>query len=387
MPDETGVIDEVGSSADTGEISSIDSDASKELSDVVTRDTVLDATSTQEESKTETQETKTEETATEPDSLKSVREWGKSLERDLKPLKSGLEKTATELYGASTPEDVQAALQTMQTLAPSIKVLTDPNATQADVVSTLQQMLPAEHVEALTWAALNDPSTQEIIFDDPEVLKAISERLFQGRSIEDVQALLEKTPETATDPAQDAWKKERSDFRAEQQRIKTQNENAAADIRRNELMTRFFETPAQRVIAEDFKLVAPEGASETDKALFADTAKDIRFAAQGRFLEANMDEYQRIQNLYAAGKGLQAQAAEIRLSHRYEATLIKTAERHANLLKSRSVAKVEDQQTKINGVRPDVSGSVQGENGKAKEDWGNPDDPSFAQKFAASFHN
>lgn len=385
--DEELLGDDTGSSlSDAGE-STIDLDAATELSDDGSQETVVGDTSTQEKA---TQDRPTEADQ-EPKDLKSVREWGKGLEKDIKqrfaPAYAGLEKTATELYGAATPEDVQAALQTVQTLAPALKVLIDPAAKQADVISTLTSLLPAEHMETLTWAALNDPQNQEFIFSDPEVLKTISDKLFEGRTIEEMQSLLKANPVTASDPEREAWRKEQSEFKAEQQRVKTQKENETADTRRNELMTRFFETPAQRVIAEDFKLVAPEGASEADKQLFSDTAKDIRFAAQGRFLEANMDEYQRIQNLYASGRQVQAQAAEIRLAHRYEATLIKTTERHANLLKSRSTAKTGEQQDKINSVRPDVSGSVAGNGIQKKEDWGNPDDPSFAQRFAASFHN
>lgn len=335
--------------------------------------------------KVETQETKPEDDPKVPPQL---REHLKGLEKDLKtykPAYAGLEKAATELYGTNTPEDIQATISTVQALAPTLKVLTDPNATQADVVNTLTKMLPAEHMEGLAWAALNDPATQAVIFDDPEVLKAISDRLFDGQSIEDVLTKLASVPETDVDPEQSAWRQEQKQFRDEQARIKSESAQKAALEQSNQLMTRFFETPAQRVIAEDFKLVAPEGATEADKQLFSDTAKDIRFAAQGRFLEENMDTYMQIDALYKAGKGIQAQAAEIRLANRYQATLIKTAERHANLLKSRSVAAVNGQQAKINGVRPDVAGSV--EQGEKKEEHWDIDAPDFAQKFAASFHN
>lgn len=378
--------------SDAGENgNAVDSPASVELSDVANQESVADASSLQEQSTT--QETKPEETdATErdePKDIKQVRDWGKSLERDIKqkfqPAYAGLEKAATELYGTNTPEDIQATISTVQALAPTLKVLTDPNATQADVVNTLTKMLPSEHMEGLAWAALNDPATQAVIFDDPEVLKAISDRLFDGQSIEDVLTKLASVPETEVDPEQSAWRQEQKQFRDEQARIKSESAQKAAQEQSTQLMTRFFETPAQRVIAEDFKLVAPEGATEADKQLFSDTAKDIRFAAQGRFLEENMDAYMQIDALYKAGKGMQAQAAEIRLANRYQATLIKTAERHANLLKSRSAATVNGQQAKINGVRPDVAGSV--EQGEKKEERWDIDAPDFAQKFAASFHN
>lgn len=324
----------------------------------------------------------------------SFREHTKSLEKDIRekytPAYTGLEKTATELFGTSTPEDVQAAIQTVQALAPSIKVLTDPNATQADVVATLNKLLPEEHVEAIAWATLNDPASQDFIFSDPDVLKTISERLFDGKPIEDIQAILASAPAPEVDPEREAWRKEQSEFKAEQAKIKSEGAQRVAQEQSQQLLTRFFETPAQTVIADDFKLVAPEGASEADKQLFADTAEDIRYAAQGRFLKANMDAYMQIDSLYRQGKAIQAQAAEIRLQNRYHATLIKTAERHANLLKSRSVATVNGQQAKINGVRPDVTGSVEG-NGDQKEKPFDLDSPTFAADFARSvnprFHN
>ncbi len=375
----------IDAAPDAGENVS-DSSVSQELPDAANQELASDASSTQEQS--QTQEAKPEADPAESKDVKSVRDWGRSLEKDIKgkfqPIYAGVEKTATDLFGSASPEDIKATIQTVQAAAPLLKVITDPQASQNDVVTTLRQMLPAEHLESVAWAALNDPNTQEVIFSDPEVLQAISDKLFQGRSIEDINALLAEAP--YVDPEREAWRQEQSNFKAEQARVRNEATQEAAQKRSTDLLSRFFETPAQRVIADDFKLVAPEGASEADKQLFADTAEDIRYAAQGRFLKANMDAYMQIDSLYRAGKSLQAQAAEIRLANRYEATLIKTAERHANLLKSRSVATVNGQQTKINGVRPEVTGSVDGNGNKQEERW-DIDAPDFAQKFAASFHN
>lgn len=384
-----GDVPAVDAAPDAGE-NVVDSSASAELSDVANQELASDVSSSQEQSEIQEAKPDAQPDPAESKDVKAVRDWGKSLERDIKqkfsPAYTGIEKVATELYGASSPEDVQAAIQTVQALAPAIKTLTSDTSSQADVVAAVQQLLPPEHVEAVAWAALNDPATQEVIFSDPEVLQTISERLFGGKSLEEVQALLANAPETEVDPEKDAWRKEQSDFKAEQARIKSENMQRIAQEKSTQLLTRFFETPAQTVIADDFKLVAPEGASEADKQLFADTAEDIRYAAQGRFLKANMDAYMRIDTLYRQGKEVPAHALEIQLANKYHATLIKTAERHANLLKSRSVATVNDQQAKINGVRPDVTGSVEGNGNKAEERW-DLNAPDFAQKFAASFHN
>ena len=381
----TGDVAVDATTSDAGEIGSVDSPVSDELSEVAPQKSASDTSSSQEQSTN--QEQKPDDPAESKD-LKTVRDWGRSLERDLKqkfqPAYTGLEKAATALYGTQTPEDIQATIQTVQAMAPQLRVLTDPTATEASVVSTLQSMLPAEHMEALTWAALNSPASQAVILNDPEVRRTIEERLFEGRTIEDVQAILADVP-GEVDPERDAMRRELAAIRAEKQRETSERNERAIQERTQGLMTRFFEAPAQQVIVDDFKLVAPEGATDADKSLFADTGKDIRFAAQGRFLEENMDAFMQIQNLYVQGREMQAQAAEIRLQNKYHATLIKTAERHANLLKARSVSQVNGQQRKIDGIRPDVTGSVQA--GEKQEERWDIDAPDFAQKFAASFHN
>lgn len=379
-----GVSQEAPTSAATGEQTAIDNSATTEATEAIQPEVATEQAQESTE-KAETQEAKPDESLI----PESFREHTKSLEKDIRekytPAYVELEKTATELFGTTNPEDIQATLQTMQAAAPLLKVVLDPQSSPVQVVAALQQALPAEHMESVAWAALNDPATQSVIFDDPEVLKTIEEKLFNGRTVQEIQSLLAERPETEVDPEKEAWRREQAQFRSERERETSERNQRATQERTQQLMTRFFEAPAQQVIAEDFKLVAPEGASEVDKALFSDTAKDIRFAAQGRFLEENMDAYMQIQSLYAKGHGLQAQAAEIRLQNKYHATLIKTAERHANLLKARSVATVNGQQAKINGVRPDVTGSVQA--GEKQEERWDIDAPDFAQKFAKSFHN
>lgn len=360
-------------------------------SETITEETPVVTDETQESSETAETEAKPED---DPKIPQNFRDQMKALNADIKakykPVYTGLEKVSSDLFGSAEPEDVQAAIQTVQALAPTIKVITDQNSSQADVVSAIQKLLPAEHVEGLAWAALNDPATQDVIFADPEVLQTIAEKLFDGRGIEEIKALLANAPETEVDPEKEAWRAEQNTFRSEQARIKSENAARVADEQSNQLMTRFFEGPAQTVIVDDFKLVAPEGASEADKALFTETAKDIRFAAQGRFLEANMPAYMQINNLYRQGKGIQAQAAEIRLQNKYHATLIKVAERNSKLLESRSAATVNGQQDKINNVRPDVKGSVEG-NGNREDKPYDVDDPGFMQRFQRdvnpAFHN
>lgn len=332
----------------------------------------------------ETQETKQPD-VDDPKVPPELREHLKGLERDLKAYKPafvGLETAAKTLFGTGTPEDVQAAIQTVQALAPQIKVLTDANATQAEVVSTLQSMLPPENMEALAWHVLNNPANQEAIFSDSEVIKAIEDRLFQGRTIAEIESLLANAPETEADPRMAELMrrdKERTDRDTREASERTTRE---ANQRVAELATRFFEEPAKRVLAE---MVAPEGVSEADKQLFADVAEDAAYVAQARFAKENFQAFQQIEQLYRQGRQQQAIAGELRLANRYEATLLKTKERFSGFLKFRSAAVVSDQQGKINGVRTEVSGSV--EQGQKKEEAWDIDAPDFAQRFAASFHN
>lgn len=254
-------------------------------------------------------------------------------------------------------------------------------------------MLPQEHVEAMAWAALNDSATQDIIFDDPEVLQTISEKLFDGKSIEEIKALLANAPEVEADPEREAWRKEQADFKAERQREKLQTEQAAAHMRTQEFASRFYESTAQRVIADDLKLVAPEGASEQDKKDFEFAAKAAKFTAQALFIEQNGPAAEQLQMLHAKGSRPTAEAikSEISLANRYEATLIKTTQFFLNLLAARSVATVNGQQEKINGVRPDVKGSVDASKTQTDRPY-DVDSPDFMQRFTrdvnpATFHN
>ena len=343
--------------------------------------------------KVETQEAKPD--VDDPKIPQNFRDHLKELESDIKvkykPAIAGIEKVATDLFGTNTPEDVQATIQTVQALAPSIKVLTDPSASQADVVKTLQTMLPQEHVEAMAWAALNDPQTRPVIFDDPEVRQAISEDLLNGKSIEEVQALLANAPEAEVDPEKEAWRKERADFQAERERDRLQSEQTAARTRMQEFASRFYETTAQRVIADDLKLVAPEGASEQDKKDFEFAAKAAKFTAQALFIEQNGPAAEQLQMLHAKGARPTAEAikSEINLANRYEATLIKTTQFFLNLLAARSDTTVKSQQDRINGVRPDVTGSVEGNGNNAEAplwDYSKTDAENM-KTFSASFHN
>jgi hypothetical protein len=135
---------------------------------------------------------------------------------------------------------------------------------------------------------------------------------------------------------------------------------------------------------KQFNLVAPEGSSPEDKQLFEDTVSDVRFAAQGRFLQTNYQEYAQIQDMYAKGHVTQARVAEARLQNKWQATLIQTAERHSKQLQAMSASRKQEQQAKVANTRPDLSGNVPHTEKKAESAY-NLDDPNFLENFLREF--
>src|ERR1041385_4045874 len=61
----------------------------------------------------------------------------------------------------------------------------------AEPVETLTNILPHESIESLVWTALDNPQTQAVVLEDPQVREAIAQHLFNGYSIEDVQRALD----------------------------------------------------------------------------------------------------------------------------------------------------------------------------------------------------
>lgn len=313
----------------------------------------------------------------------SFREHAKGVERDMlkyKPAWTGLETTAQELFGANSPEHVAATIQAIQAAAPLLKVVLDPSVDPTTAVSTLQKALPPERLEDLVWAGLNDPATQDVILQDKEVQRWISEKVLNGKSIEEVQAILQNAESEPLDPAQEAWRKEQSDFRSERARERAQQDAIAGQQKAVELQQRFFVNPATEVIRE-WNLAAPEGASPADKQLFDEAVKDIQFAAQGRFLEANMAEYQAMEGLYTKGQHMPAVAKEALLQSKFRGFLNNTAERYLGLLKTRSDAARKSQEEKLNGVRPETSGGVSASSSGEKFDIYSP---NFLEQFQRS---
>jgi hypothetical protein len=296
-----------------------------------------------------------------------------------------LEKDVKEKYKPVVDAVEQmGGLDVIKAIAPLAEIAVDENADPATIVKLFRETFLPQHMEAIAWAAMDDPSTQEIILSDPEVLQVISEKLFNGKSISDVQAALEFAVEAEEDDPEKAQLKKQlasieAGKKAEEDRVAAQ----ASDTRINDFQKRFFVDTADEVVKQ-FNLVAPVGASEDDKQLFSNTVEDIRYAAQGRFLAENQQAYLQIQEMVAKGFITQARVAEARLHNKWTATLLKTAERHSKQLRNSVEYTKSSQQAKVQGVRPDVSGNAGQEQVKNTERY-DPDDPNFLTNFMAQF--
>jgi hypothetical protein len=318
---------------------------------------------------------KTETTESDSDEKlpSNFRDGYKSLETDVKKYKPVVD--AVEQMGG---------IDLLKAIAPLAEIAIDENADPATVVKTFRETFLPQHMEAIAWAALDDPSTQEIILNDPDVLDTISQKLFNGKSISDVQAALEFAVEAdEIDPEKAQLRKQLADIETSKKAEKEREAAQASDTRINEFQKRFFVDTADEVVGQ-FNLVAPDGASEEDKQRFSNTVEDIRYAAQGRFLAENQQAYLQIQEMVAKGFVTQARSAEARLHNKWTATLLKTAERHSKQLRDAVEYTKSSQQTKVQGVRPDVSGNA-GQPQVKKDEQYDLNDPDFLTKFMAQF--
>jgi hypothetical protein len=296
-----------------------------------------------------------------------------------------LEKDVKEKYKPVVDAVEQmGGIDLLKAIAPLAEIAIDENADPATVVKTFRETFLPQHMEAIAWAALDDPSTQEIILNDPDVLDTISQKLFNGKSISDVQAALEFAVEAdEIDPEKAQLRKQLADIETSKKAEKEREAAQASDTRINEFQKRFFVDTADEVVGQ-FNLVAPDGASEEDKQRFSNTVEDIRYAAQGRFLAENQQAYLQIQEMVAKGFVTQARSAEARLHNKWTATLLKTAERHSKQLRDAVEYTKSSQQTKVQGVRPDVSGNA-GQPQVKKDEQYDLNDPDFLTKFMAQF--
>lgn len=271
-----------------------------------------------------------------------------ALEKDVKEKYKPLAEAVEQLGGP----------QVLEALKPIAELMMNEAADQATVVNTLKESLLPQHLEALAWAALDSPATQTVILDDPDVRQVIADKFFDGRSIEEVQASLEGIPaDDDLDPETARMRQELNTLKNADKQQREQEETRQRQLRTQELEKRFFVDTAADVVRQ-FNLAAPEGASEADKQMFSDTVEDFQYSAQGRFLKDNYRAYEHIQDLYAKGLATQARIGEAQLHNKWQATLIKTAERFSKKLQAYSEAATLKQEQKAQGVRPDVTGNV-----------------------------
>lgn len=305
---------------------------------------------------------------------KHFREGYEALERDVKEKYKPIAEEVEALGG----------LDVVKALKPLAELALNENAEASEVVSVLKEFLLPSHMESVAWAALDNPATQEVVLNDPDVQAVISAKYFNGMSIEEVQSMLEVLgAEEEADPRLSEALKKVNSFENAQKQAAAQAEQAAASQRVQDLQKRFYVDTAEQVVKQ-FGLTAPEGASPEDKQLFEDTVEDVRFAAQGRFLKENSDAYLHIQEMYANGHVTQARVAEARLQNKWQATLIKTAERHSKQLQAMSASRKVEQQKKVANTRPDLSGNVPHDETK-KADQYDLSDPNWLENFVKDF--
>jgi hypothetical protein len=166
------------------------------------------------------------------------------------------------------------------------KVLSDPS-------SDLAQILPSEQIESLVWSALENPATQAVVLQDPAVLAAISNQLFFGHSIQDIQSLLAQY--------------QRGDGLSEEQ---LEQQHVESETRVQNFQRSFFTEGID-------ELVSCSGVDESD----VEGISDRLLLARTRFLDANHQEFLHMQGLHEAGRTAPVQ--EARLRNKWTATLLK----------------------------------------------------------------
>lgn len=192
-------------------------------------------------------------------------------------------------------------------------VLDNPNA-------DLTQILPAEAVEDLIWTAIENPATQAVLLQDSAVLAAISNQLFFGHSIQDIQALLAQY--------------QRGDGLSEEQ---LEQQHIESETRVQNFQRSFFTEGID-------ELVSGSGVDESD----VEGISDRLLLARTRFLDANHQEFLHIQGLHEAG--LTAPVQEARLRNKWTATLLKEL---AKISGSNKTAKVKTKPMNTRDVEDD----------------------------------
>lgn len=179
----------------------------------------------------------------------------------------------------------------------------------AEPVETLSKILPHESIESLVWTALDNPQTQAVVLEDPQVREAIAQHLFNGYSIEDVQRALDyygviDDPYVLEDFAE---------HDAQQKEYREACLMAEEDVRR----TVFLNTGIE--VAERFGLPSPE----VDQ-----TVSDACELTFNRFVKNNERDLTRLVEMYVTeGPTPRADLLSARLTNKFTASLIKQLER------------------------------------------------------------
>jgi len=358
-----------------------------DIGEITTEDTAQPATGEQEVTTQSAPEAEaTEQVAAQEGVTETTETADKEPPEHFRKGYEALERDVKEKYKpVAEAVDKLGGLAVINALEPLAKVILDPDADPDLVVKTMQEAFLPEHVEALAWSALDNPNVQEIILNDPEVRKNISEKLFNGMSIEDVQAAVAfHETESETDPEKLQLKADLKKIQDAQNAATAQETAKASEARVVEFQKRFFEDTAEEVVKQ-FSLSPAADASEVEKQMFNDTIEDLRYAAQGRFLANHVKDYMQIADMVSKGLTSQARAAEARLHNKWQAVLIQTAERQNKQLRALVESSKAEQITKAKNIRPDVTAGNAGNQVAKQEAAYDPSDPDFLTKFMEDF--
>jgi len=167
-----------------------------------------------------------------------------------------------------------------------------------DINSTLVNVLSRDQMESFAWHVLDNTSVQDIVLADPAIREAISQRLFDGLSIDYIQENI--LPQ---------------DYEADS--FDRQQKREAEIIEGNERVLDFQET------------FFVEGVDDTIKSLGINTSniervQDALMLAQAKFLKANHAAYLQLQStIEKYGRSEATLLAESRLHNQWHAFLLK----------------------------------------------------------------
>lgn len=182
-----------------------------------------------------------------------------------------------------------------------------------DPTETLMAILPPDQLETFAYRVVDNAATQDLLLADPAIRQAISEKLFDGISIEDIQDNILPYLELSADS-----------FERQQER---EAESIAANERVLDFQETFFVGPVDQTIA-----ALGINASNVE------AIQDALMLAQSKFLKANNAAYLQLQfTIEKYGRTDNTLLQEAILSNKWQAHLTKELQKLRPRSKAASV--------------------------------------------------